>query len=46
MDDTIENLLEAWLTYLNSKHGTTIFPQDVISWNVSDYFPQLTAEQV
>lgn len=46
MDDTIENLLDAWLNALNEKHGTRVTPDDVHSWDLHEAFPGLSAEQV
>jgi len=46
MDDTIENLSEAWVEYLNKEHGTSVKHRDITSWQMSDFFPELTAEQV
>lgn len=46
MDDTIENLSEAWVEYLNNEHGTDVKHRDITSWQMSDFFPELTAEQV
>lgn len=45
-DDTIENLCEAWVGYLNDKYGTNVKQDDVIDWNVSLFFPELTKEEV
>lgn len=46
MDDTIENLLESWIDALNTKHGTTVDPEDVTEWDVTKFFPTLTPKQV
>ena len=46
MDDTIENLLESWVGYLNEKYCTNVNPDDVTDWDVSKSFPELTREQV
>lgn len=45
-DDTIENLLDAWVGYLNERYGTNVKSEDVTDWNVSLFFPELTPEQV
>jgi 5'(3')-deoxyribonucleotidase len=45
-DDTIENLLDCWVEYLNSKFGTTVKPTDVTDWNVSLFFPSIPKEEV
>ena len=46
IDDTIENLCEAWIDNLNRKYGTTVKLEDVTDWNVHKYFPKITKEQL
>ena len=46
MDDTIENLLAAWASYLNHKYGTDVDPNDIDSWDIYKSFPTLTKSQV
>lgn len=46
MDDTIENLMPAWVDWLNEKHGTSVSVEDVTEWNVSKFFPTLTRSEV
>lgn len=46
MDDTIENLAEAWVTYLNAQHQTSTNLSDITDWDISKAFPTLTKEQV
>lgn len=46
MDDTIECLLEAWLNWLNQKHGTNVQYEDVTEWDLWKQFPSLTKEEV
>lgn len=46
MDDTIESLLSAWVSYLNWKHALHVKTEDVKSWNVHDAFPGLTKTEV
>lgn len=41
MDDTIENLCEAWVDYLNGKYGTHTKYTDLKEWDVSKAFPSL-----
>ena len=45
-DDTIENLCQIWVTYLNRMYGTTVHSSEIVDWNVSLFFPSLTKEQV
>lgn len=46
MDDTIENLAEAWVAYLNARHQTSTNLSDITDWDISRAFPSLTKEQV
>lgn len=46
MDDTIENLLPVWLSYLNEKYGLRVRTDDVRDWNLSLAYPSLSNEQV
>lgn len=41
MDDTIENLCEAWVDYLNEKYGTHTKYTDLREWDVSKAFPTI-----
>lgn len=46
MDDTIEGLLQAWVDYLNKRHGTTVNKDDVTEWDVSLFFPGIPKTKV
>lgn len=46
MDDTVENLLAAWVSYLNHTYGTDVDPNSVDDWDISKFFPTLTKSQV
>ncbi len=46
MDDTIEDLLEAWLSYLNDKHGLNVCKDDVREWDMTAAFPSLQPDDV
>lgn len=46
MDDTIEDLLPEWVTYLNNKYHTTVNPNEITNWNIEIFFPTLTQEEV
>lgn len=46
MDDTIENLCEAWVNYLNQKHGTTVKCEDICNWDMWRAFPTLSRAEV
>ena len=46
MDDTIEQLLQAWVDGVNKEYGYRTAYDDVREWNVTAAFPGLTWEQV
>ena len=46
MDDTMEQLLQAWVAGVNARYGTHAAYGDVTDWDVSKTFPGLTREQV
>ncbi len=46
MDDTIEQLLKAWLKRVNEKYGYSVRYEDVTCWDVSEPYPGLTKQQV
>lgn len=46
MDDTIEQLLKAWLKGVNDRYGYSVKYDEVTSWDVTRPFKGLTREQV
>lgn len=46
MDDTIENLCEAWVKLLNKKYGTEVNWLDIRNWDMQLSFPTLTEKQI
>ena len=46
MDDTIEQLLRAWLDGVNRRYGRSVAYDDITDWDVSAPYPGLTREQV
>ena len=46
MDDTIEQLLMAWVRKCNAKYGYNVAYEDIREWNVAKAYPGLTREQV
>ena len=46
MDDTIEDLVPAWVDWLNKHHDTHVAVEDITNWNIAIYFPTLTYEEV
>ena len=45
-DDTINNLLPAWLTWLNNMYGHNVHPSDITEWNMGKAYPNLTPTQI
>lgn len=46
IDDTIENLCETWVDWLNRQYGTSVTYDEISEWDMSKFFPALTKEQV
>lgn len=46
MDDVLEDLVPAWIRYLNKKHQTDIDPETIQKWEIHEYFPELSREEV
>lgn len=46
LDDTMTYLTRAWCQCLNQRHGTNVSENDILGWEISDYFPDLTETQV
>ena len=46
MDDTIEDLLVAWLDWLNKKYKLNVQVDDVNEWDMTKHFPTLTKKQI
>lgn len=46
MDDTIENLLVAWVAWLNKQYNLTVDAGEFKTWGMKDHYPQLTPEQI
>lgn len=46
MDDTIIDLLDAWIQYLNKKYDLSVDPTEVTDWDISNFFPTLSKEEV
>ncbi len=46
MDDTIENLCETWVEYLNELYGTNVSTNDIKEWDMTKAFPMLTSEEI
>ena len=46
MDDTIENLLESWIRYLNIKYNLNKKTEEVTDWDMQVLYPELTKTQL
>ena len=46
MDDTIENLCEAWVNYLNEIHKTNVSLVDIKEWDITKAFPMLSYSEI
>lgn len=46
VDDVIENLCPCWCHWLNENYGTNVSAEDIIGWDISKFFPELTHEQI
>lgn len=46
LDDVMINTGEAWVRELNRIHGTTVKRCDIISWNITEFFPSLSSDDV
>lgn len=46
MDDTIEQLLQAWVRGANETYNRNVAYDDITSWDVSAAYPGLTWEQI
>ena len=46
MDDTIENLTEAWINYANKRFGTAVNAADITTWDPSEAFPEVSHEKM
>ena len=46
MDDTLENLTEAWVSWANRRYGTAVKVDDIRSWDPSEAFPGVSHDQI
>ena len=46
MDDTLEQLLKAWVNRVNEKFGRQATLEDIVDWNVAKAYPGLTRKEV
>ena len=45
-DDTIWNLCDAWVKWLNSHYGTSVDIKDINEWDMKKSFPELTELEI
>lgn len=46
MDDTIENLIPAWVDWLNKLYGTSVHSDEITDWAIHRFFPSLPEDAV
>lgn len=46
IDGVLLDTLPAWLDWLNNKYNTQVLPTHIKLWDVADFFPELSPEQV
>lgn len=46
IDDVINNLCQTWTTWLNTKYKLSVQYDDIITWDMAGYYPELTNEQI
>ena len=46
MDDTVEQLLKAWVSRANEKFDRHVALEDITGWNVAEPYPGLTRKQI
>ena len=45
-DDVIENLVECWINTLNRRFGFNVRKEQIIDWDMTRFFPELTEKQI
>lgn len=46
LDDTLIELVENWTNYLSNKYNLNVCKKDITDWEITQFFPTLTTEQV
>lgn len=46
MDDVMTDLLTPWVKYLNDKHNLSVYTQDITAWDMTQFFPTLSKEEI
>lgn len=45
-DQTINNLNDAWVDFLNKRYGTSVKAEDIKEWDMTKAFPTLTEKEI
>ena len=46
VDDVLEDLTTSWVHAINKKYGTSVNPEEIVRWNIADFFQDLSRNQV
>lgn len=46
VDDVVADLCGAWVRALNLQHGTSVQPEDITSWDIWRFFPDVARDDV
>lgn len=46
IDDTLIDLLPAWVDWLNNKYGTSVKVDDIDDWAIANFFPEIPKKEV
>ena len=46
MDEVLDNLLEAWVSYLNKRHNTNANMENKETWSLKGLYPSLTEDEI
>ena len=44
MDDILENLLDAWVEWLNEKYNLSVNSNEIDEWETIKFFPSVTPQ--
>lgn len=46
VDDVLEDLSTQWVQWLDEKYGLSVKPEDIVSWDMHEFFPTLTDSEL
>lgn len=46
VDNVLEDLVAAWVEALNKKYDRNVSPNDIIEWDITKFFPDLSRNQI